>query len=235
MKIVSTPPSHIKPLRGSPGSTSTLFGNHKYYHPHEAMLPIRWKLGKHGAELGCDFFGRWVKLQEMENLPLNWDWHQRGTVNYRPETDIAAVVLDRTFGRTEDIFIMDSAPLAAVLTNPDGYSRPIYWQVNWDCITVQTREGFTISMQGTNLVEAAVWLPRVYQYLQKHQATGKERIKFVAISLAQGSELATDKGGLKVKCRLPDYRKIQHHPLLDGIVQQRMEKALHPSRRVSTS
>jgi hypothetical protein len=187
------------PYRDSP----CLIANHKTYHPEEARIYSTVKTLENNITIaGYDFFGRFVEVARVHNPRI--DGFLGSLYRLKPMTigEIAGLVLEQTFGRAEteeEVFTTEWGMLEN--RNP-GY---VFWDTENDRTIVTTKEGLTLSMRGTNLVEAAVYLPRMYEQALKLRSEVKEGIQRVNLEIsgpqAEWSQAASP---LVIQCHLPD-------------------------------
>jgi hypothetical protein len=101
-----------------------------------------------------------------------------------------------------------------------------------DRIRVTTKEGFTLNIIGTNVVEGAVYLIRMYEAILKKLENGEipEGVESAEIEV-EGiqEEYALAASPLHIKCRLPNLANI-HESDLDRAVEEALNRALGKKR-----
>lgn len=151
------PTGHLLPLRSpsrTPSGTNrakNLLDHHQFHHPNEEYLrPFTLSSFLGTSRTGYDFFGRFVEFGT-------------GLAPYLRISDVAALALEQTFGKADTLEEIFSVPWAI----PDNRSMgSVFWDVENDRIIAKTREGFTLALRGTNVVEAAVYLPKIYEEIK---------------------------------------------------------------------
>lgn len=186
---------------------SSLLKHHQASHPCEPLYPLYWtKNGLNGYKLTCQFYGQEVVLEKLTRPPRDFIGHLIGPVREVRESEVALKVLEEEFGGQDETFINEAAPLALHSTCRDGYARPFFWDKESNCVTANLREGFSISLQGSNLVEAAIWLPRFARQIRQNLSNVKEGVSSVWVSIEQGEEFSIAASPLHIWCQVPDYR-----------------------------
>ena len=202
---------------------------HRKNHPNEPKFAVIWRQleGFNSFQKGFHFFGRWIALTEPEPKVADFIGHKFGAVERLPASEAAAIILEQTFGKQEDIFVSDSAPRACH-TNWDGYARVIAYDPEKDRIIATTEVGITLPIQGSNVVEAAIWLPRQYEQLMKKAAKIEEGIKSLRTSIDQGTEYAYAASPLVIHVRVPNFRHLDPHnsAVFDQIAEDTINRAL---------
>jgi len=181
----------------------------KQNNPQEMKYPVIWREAGQGTyEKGAWFFDRWVILETLTSAPAGFHGHKYGPVDQLPTSVIAARLLENIFGRQEDVFVVDSAPLAQVLVNNDGYSRHLAWDPQNDRIIARTKEGITLSINGSNLVEAAIWLPRLYEQMKQKLSRIPEGVQRIDLNVERGAEWSKAASPLVMECRVGNFRNL---------------------------
>jgi hypothetical protein len=120
-----------------------------------------------------------------------------------PPAEIAALKLERTF----------------------GVGR-VRWDKKNDRIIAETKEGFLLALAGTNLVEAGVYLPRLYKAILERLPAIKEGVSLVEVRIEGEQEFWSRAASpLKVKLTLPN---LEHVTLADLnlVVKQAVDRAV---------
>jgi hypothetical protein len=179
---------NLVPLRGAGNSLLT---NHRKYHPNDPLLPPSfYSPSPETVIAGYGFYGHFVACNKgYHAAPL-------------PMSEVAALLLEQTFGRAERVeeaFTTDWGMAENV--------RPgkVFWDTTNDRIIAETREGFTLAICGTNLIEAAVYLPRMYQTVLANREKILRGVNIVEIQIEGPSEeWAMAASPLQIKCRVPN-------------------------------
>ena len=83
--------------------------------------------------------------------------------------------------------------------------KDVYWDKPNDRIVAITREGIMLSLRGTNLVEAAVALPLMYDEVLKHSPGAEKGISIVEAAVVNPREyLSRAASPLQVKLTIPN-------------------------------
>ncbi|MFA6548691.1 MAG: hypothetical protein WCT39_01995 [Candidatus Margulisiibacteriota bacterium] len=204
----SSPPKRgLHSLRG-------LSTHYKRFHPEKTYLLIQSIKTEAGTiERGCDFFGRWIPVS--------------GSGNLISLANAAKRVLDLTFESIEHVFVTDWAPMASVVARSDSYARPVAWDEEEDRTSGISRSGLKISIKGSNLIEAAIWLPRFLTEAQKFSGIIPGEIDEIWIGFRSTHErcieTVTDR---EIICFVGDFRTMDAH-ILDLEVQRTIKRALY--------
>lgn len=167
--------------------------HHQKHHPNEIKVGLSWRYdGTSLAELGCEFTGKWIKFRELKNPPKDFIGHKIGITEYRTISEVAFKLLENVFGKDEDKFVCS-------WSFPTG----VVWDENNDCITAYAPDGFTASIKGTNIVEASIWLPEMYEQYLIEKTKVPEGIKSAQANIYEGEEFAIAASPLHIQCTVP--------------------------------
>jgi hypothetical protein len=188
--------------------------HYKQFHPEETYLFIQSIKTEAGTiERGFDFFGRWIPVS--------------GSENFLSLANAAKRVMDLTFESIEHVFVTDWAPMASVVARSDSYARPVAWDEGEDRVSGISRSGLKISIKGSNLIEAAIWLPRFLTEAQKFSAIISDRIDEIWIGFRSSHEKCIENiFSAKIICFVGDFRTMDPHTL-DLEVQRTFKRALY--------
>jgi hypothetical protein len=110
--------------------------------------------------------------------------------------------------------------------NP-GY---VFWDVDNDRIIVKTREGFLLSLDGTNIVEAAIYLPRMYKHILSIKDTIPEGIQYAGAKVEGNDYLSAAASPLVIFYGLPNLALESDpsniHSPLSKITEEAIDKAI---------
>jgi hypothetical protein len=174
-------------------SLKELLIHHQKHHPNEIKLGLSWRYDGTGtAELGCEFAGRWIKFRELNNPPKYFIGHELGMVEYRPISEVAFKLLESVFGKDKDKFV-------CAWSFPTG----VVWNEYNDYITAFAPDGFTASIKGSNIVEAAIWLPEMHQEYLNRKSEVPKGIRSVHITIHDGEEYSIAASPVHLWCRVP--------------------------------
>ncbi|MDD5383121.1 MAG: hypothetical protein PHH60_05655 [Candidatus Margulisbacteria bacterium] len=202
---------------------------HETHHPNEQKIALIWRETKPGKfEKGGWFYDRWIKFEGLKHPPADFIGHLVGTIGFVSQAEAAARFLENYFGKQEEVFVTDWAPLASVVTNEDGYARIVSWDKEKDEIVVKTKQNITLTIDGSNLPEAAIWLVRGYEKLLASLPTIKEGVQSMHIHIERGQEYSMAASPLVIECRVSDYRSIDpyHSANFDRIIEESLQRAL---------
>lgn len=202
---------------------------HGKNHPTEPNLALTWRQFDRGLiQKGTYFFDQWVGFSRPRPVPSDVDLVRLGTVDYKPLAAVAAQHLENTFGRIEEVFVTDWAPLAPAIAQKDGYAHFIAYDPETDCVIAKTTTGLTLSLQGSNLIEAAIWLPRIENQVRQNLPWIAAGVQSVSVGIGQGGEWSREASPLKMSVQVDDFR--QHNPLqsaeFDRIAAETFQRAL---------
>ncbi len=185
---------HLLPLRSphracdGKARAKNLLDHHQFHHPHEEYLPpyasdsLRYK-----------FFGNYVDIGKVADAkPMRI-------------SEVAAIVLEQTFGKADSLEDVFSVPWGMPENRSSGR---VFWDVENDRIIAKTKEGFILALEGTNVVEAAVYLPKIYENLkiQSVIAPIPEGIDLVEAKVEGNEEWSLAASPLHIKCRVPNLK-----------------------------
>lgn len=158
---------------------TSLMQYHKYCHPQEEYLRhFTCNPSKSVVAVGYDFFGSFVEYSSVANRMQN-DFI--GTIADGARgmriCEVAAKHLENVFGRgyahSDYVFALDGSM-------PECVNKGrIFWDVDNERIVIFTAEGFTLALDGTNIVEAAVYLPAIYAHIKEKIKTIPEGVNIV--------------------------------------------------------
>jgi hypothetical protein len=134
-----------------------------------------------------------------------------------PLAEVALRHLENTFGRIEEVFVADWAPLAGALTQKDGYANFVAYDQESDSITAKTAKGLALTIQGSNLVEAAVWLPRFEMQVYRNLPNIPEGVQSVSIRF-KGDQWCRAASPLEMHTKAKDYRQLD--PFVSAVFDQ---------------
>lgn len=212
--------SRLVPLRSFRASQERklcLLGHHKANHPNEAFIhPIIRQPDQFTSVLGYEFFGQFIEAARVNNTNIK---NYIGTLaSARPMriSDVAALALEQTFGAAERIEDAFSVEWGMPENRSEG---AVFWDVEADRIIAKTKEGLILSIEGTNIVEAAVYLPRQHQVLKEMIARIPEGVQFMETRV-EGPREAWSKAAspLQVKFNLPNLSNLDQSQI-DRIVR----------------
>lgn len=197
---------HVPKLKGLP----ELIANFKKNHPEceSQQLKTFWRKTEEGAfEFGCYFIGRWVRFKRSQFPP------EFNIVSAKTLLEVAVHVLEQTFGKEKDLLSYEFGPSAIALCREqrDGSMRIIAWDQENDCIVVKTKEGLALSTQGSNLIEAAIWLPRMYEQALKNKSRAPEGLGAIHIGFGGMEQLSKAASPVDMDCQAVDYRYLNPH------------------------
>lgn len=98
--------------------------------------------------------------------------------------------------------------VAALVLNQEFGAENISWNQQSDRIEVKAREGFILTLRGTNLIEAAAYLPRIYRSITSRLAMReiKEGVESVNVQIeGQAENTALAASPLRMSMRLPNF------------------------------
>jgi hypothetical protein len=75
---------------------------------------------------------------------------------------------------------------------------------------VRTKEGLALSVQGTNLIEAAIWLPRMYEQALKNRSRAPEGLGAIHIGF-RTEQISMAASPVDMDCQAVDYRYLDPH------------------------
>jgi hypothetical protein len=208
--------------------SKTLLTQHQSSHPGEGMVNPAIQHLRPGTIVGGYFFyNRFVETARVENRTM--EGHVGQLVNLKPLalSEVAALALEKTFGKAateEDVFTTDWGSLE------NRHPGHLFWEEGAsgeiDRIVARTREGFTLTMEGTNIVEAAVYLPRMYDHLLSRLPEIKEGVQQVEVRIeGNREEWSQSNSPLHIKSNLPNLANADHE-LLNQIVKNALDRAL---------
>ena len=185
-----------------------LLKHHQKYHHKLCLKPIIHEFEPNIFTAGYEFYGRFVKVATSNSRSAK----ELDEVKPMRISEVALLVLEQTFGKADDL---NGMFLAATFLAPgkagekiekSRRSGRVFWDVTNDRIIVKTKRGFILALQGTNIVEAAVYLPRIYAdiRLRLFQRLIPEGVDTVVVRIEQGEELSRAASPLEVECRLPN-------------------------------
>lgn len=209
-----------------------LLKHYQKHHGHEdKLLDVVCRREGNSFKLFSDFCGHEVVIGKIENPPQDFIgfYVDEFVCERLKESEVAVRLLQQVFGKEEEIFVTDWAPLASVLECRDGFSRIFIWDKEKDCITINTKEGFSLHMKGTNLIEAAAYLPHLYRQTLEKIPHIPEGVQSVEVEIENGDEFSMAASPLQIKCRLPNLYNTDHSRLGE-IAREALDRAL--SRRL---
>ncbi|OGC23650.1 hypothetical protein A2291_04015 [candidate division WOR-1 bacterium RIFOXYB2_FULL_42_35] len=153
----------------------------KNHHPSESnkKLPLIWKKSaqvENTYELGCEFYGQWVVFEGPTVKSKDFVGHLIEPQYYQPILAVAQKALENTFGTTEEATTTDWMPMAGQSRHKKQFTGPVYGHFEdyeQGSITVITPRGFTLSIKGINILEAAIYLPTYYRQLEEMLIRGE--------------------------------------------------------------
>ena len=179
---------HTQPdrLRQPVFHLENLLENYQRYHPHESLIAPKFRqycIGalSAGEGLAYEFFGLSVGPSSAQFRRMQRNANCAESLRL---SEVAALALDQEFG-----------------------AENIAWNRQADSIEVKIREGFSLSLSGTNLVEAAIYLPRLYRSLLGRISSGliPEGVASVMVQVeGETQESAIAASPLKIGLRLPN-------------------------------
>lgn len=117
--------------------------------------------------------------------------------------------------------------VAALALDQEFGADNIVWNKTGDCIEVKAREGFSLIFGGTNLVEAAIYLPRVFHSLISRLSLGRipEGVASVRVQVAdEAEEFVRAASPLNISLRLSRPSDVLSR--LDGEVEASLDRVL---------
>lgn len=201
---------HLIPLR-SPARAGNgteraknLLDHHQFHHPQEPYLKpvIRQPLPALSIA-GYKFYGKFIETARSTSGIIGG----LGEVRYMRISEVAALVLEQAFGKaatTDEVFIVPWGM-------PENRSQGrIFWDTTHDRIIARTKEGYVLAVEGTNLVEAAVYLPRMYEELKLRSVIHPipEGVDMVEMKIAGQEEWSLAASPLHIKCQVPNLTNI---------------------------
>jgi len=212
---------HLEPLRNlfrpqqSPRYVPNLVDHHAFHHAGEGCLQPAYISPRQGLTIGgYEFFGRFVEASRVEA-------DKPAFLSAMSLSQVAALALEQTFGAAdsyEDIF-------HSAWAMPESANQGVvFWDSSNDRIVAITKEGFSLAIEGTNLVEAAVYLPRIYEQVKQLQIA--EGVGFVEARVEGPQEVwSMAASPLQVKFNLPNLAGFDVAGV-DGVVEGRIKAAL---------
>jgi hypothetical protein len=166
---------HLVPLRARTPSGKNLLEYYQECHPKEPRCQlITRSYGISGDAIFYEFYGQQVSPSHIgicEFLP---------NALTKPESEVAALSLEQVFGIAgQDAFTVDWG-------RPRG--RGVYWDTVNDRIVAIANKGLMLSIRGTNLVEAAVVLPLLFDEALKHSPKFEKGISWVEAAVVSPQE-----------------------------------------------
>jgi len=224
----------LSPLRDprAPFGTScasNLRNHHQTHHPHEAYLtPLTRSFPDGLTEKGYAFYGSFVRAGKVKNSRIRDFVGGLSEIGVKRESEVAALALEQTFGKAtswEELTVADGF-LAENANEGNIFMEARDGEI--DRILVKTKEGFTITLIGTNLVEAGVYLPRIYHSLlrrleNKEIPEGIESVEVEVEGLAE--EFAIAASPLRLKLRLPNLSNVSPYELA-LVVEKALDRVL---------
>ena len=190
------------PQRPSTFDLENLLRNHQTHHTGEKVYQPIYHFGLRAEMLSYEFFGKFVPPSSA--LLVRRDFDYVSGLNLR-ESEVGALMLAGTFG-----------------------AENISWNKKDDCIEVKAKEGFSLTLRGTNLVEAAVFLPRIYRSILRRLSLGeiKEGVASVNAQVeGQTEDLALVASPVKISLRLLNPNNVCADDL-DRLVEESTDRAL---------
>jgi hypothetical protein len=177
---------------------------------------------------GYDFYGSFVKAGEVRNSRIKEFVGGLSEMGMKRESDVAALALEETFGKATSWEELTVADGFLIENSNEGNIFMEVREGEIDRVLVKTKEGFTIALIGTNIVEAAVYLPRIYRSLLRRLENGEipEGIESVEVEVeGQAEEFALAASPLRIKLRLPNLHNVSPQDI-DLVVEQRLDRVL---------
>jgi len=223
---------HLIPLR-SPARAGNgteraknLLDHHQFHHPHETYLkPVIRQPHPNLSIAGYDLYGKFIETARSTSGVIGG----LGEVKYIRISEVAALALEQAFGKaetTDEVFIVPWGM-------PENRSQGrIFWDTTHDRIIAKTREGYVLAVEGTNLVEAAVYLPRIYEELKLRSVVHPipEGIDMVEMKIAGREEWSLAASPLHIKCQAPNLTDIDNFHI-DQAVRRSLSRAISNRRQ----
>lgn len=221
---------HLLPLRSpirAPNGEErpkNLLDHHQFHHPHEAYLnPITHERRPNIHIGGYEFYGRFIEAASSKDIA-------GGLLELKPTriSEVAALALEQTFGKSDTLDETFTVPWGMPESRREGR---VFWDTSNDRIIAKTQEGFILALEGTNVVEAAVYLPRIYEELKLRlaQGTPPEGIDIVEIRIEGSEEWSVAASPLHIKCRAPNLESVDLFTL-DRALQNTLQNAIDNRR-----
>lgn len=222
-------PGRLYPLR-DPGAprwklcAKNLRDHHVSHHPNEEKILIQPEThpsSSHPFVTGYMFSGKLVGVGRAYDKPVD--------MSPKPISQVALWAMEQPFG---------AAPTYEQISCMDGFIAEgkenlgkIFWEERdgeIDRILIKTKEGFTLTLIGTNIVEAAIYLPRIYRSLLRRLENGEipEGIESVEVEVeGHAEEYALAASPLRIKFKLPNPSNVSPYDL-DMVVEQKLDRVL---------
>ncbi|PIS29505.1 hypothetical protein COT42_05125 [Candidatus Saganbacteria bacterium CG08_land_8_20_14_0_20_45_16] len=208
---------HLVPLRSTPPRQGkkyapSLLDHHQFHHSNEEYLTPA--LDPTQNQQGYFLKGHFVPVcradQPMSLSPMRI-------------SEVAALLLEQTFGsadKEEEVFCGEWGM-------PENKSPGrVFWDTSADRIIVQTAEGITIGVKGTNVVEAAVLLPHLARSLQREPLRHvPEGFSTVVAGIEDGIIWSRAASPLNIETSLPNLDHVDHFAL-QTIIDAAIDRAL---------
>jgi hypothetical protein len=177
---------------------NALYRHHLYNHPEEKLIHPKVTLDH--ANQTCLFDYKLFAYIPNTMQAFIRELDKKITV---PPAEIAALKLERTFGRGK-----------------------VRWDKQNDRIVVETKEGFMLALAGTNIVEAGVYLPRLYKAVLERLPAIKEGVSLVEVRIEGEQEYWSRAASpLKVKLSLPNLEHVRIDDL-NRVVHEAVARAI---------
>lgn len=199
---------------------TSLLAHHQKHHPIENTLECTWKIipgtplrGPREAQLVTNFYGREVVVRRIKNYVPEFAARCHSFPEVRKTSEVAQLYLEQVFGTTETTHRARS-----------GNLRPaVAWDSINDCIVATSQDGYVVSIEGSNLVEAAVYLPRQLEALKRHRP--KEGIQAVELAVCGSQSWSRAASPLVIKSNAPNIEGADP-ATIDSWVNQSVANAL---------
>ncbi len=209
--------------------TSNLRNHHQTHHTNETYLPPVTRSFPDGLTVkGYVFYGAFVKAGKVKNPRIRNFVGGLSEIGMKRESEVATLHLEETFGKAttwEELTVADGFMIE------NAHEGHVFMEIKEgeiDRILVKTKNGFTMTLIGTNLVEAGVYLPRIYRSLVRRLEKGEipEGIESVEVEIeGAAQEYAIAASPLRLKLRLPNLSNVSPYEL-DLVVEQALDRIL---------
>lgn len=209
-----------KPLNGG-NVAPNLLDHHKANHPDEPWLkPSMYNIGN-SLVAGYDLQSMFVRVALLDSPPTKDYVGNLLEVKYKNIADVAALALEQAFGKAEDendAFLFDWGMPYNI--NPGR----VFWDVDNDRIIAKTKEGFVLSLCGSNVVEGGIYLTRMYKHILSIMKGIPEGIQFVEAKINDNEAWSIAASPLIVRLSLPQPLRYDN---LTGITIKSIDNAIN--------
>ncbi|MFH1825903.1 MAG: hypothetical protein ABH823_01250 [bacterium] len=181
----------------------------------------------------CMFYGERVEIDWLGDHSSNQDAKRVSSLIRQgaPISQVAVKRLTDVLGEDGDLFPGygdDYFRPPDSTIDRDGLCRIFRYDPVLDEMRATTADGKILVLPGSNIVEAAIWFPRMSRLRQQNNHRHPSGIKEIRIGVDEGPEVAIAASPLHVEVRLPNFRYYSHETAaeLDRLAAESFERAL---------